>query len=133
MLKVFDPRATAISNTKETFMVRKTSKSPSRLDKRKEFEAAEKLEAVESKTAKPDKKKAVRKASPKKKKKKKKLEHQRMRMTWGVFDNSNHQVAVFPYVERDKADSKAAAMTEKGRGPFFVQPVKEPITEPAEE
>ncbi|MFO0947903.1 MAG: hypothetical protein U1D30_18605 [Planctomycetota bacterium] len=67
-------------------------------------------------------KKTVRRKSTKKK-----VDPHRLRLVWGVFDNSNQQVATFHYSDRAGADKKAEEMTEKGRGPYFVQPVKEPL------
>lgn len=67
-------------------------------------------------------KKAVRRKSSKKK-----VDAQRLRLVWGVFDNSNQQIATFPYPDRAAAEQKATEMREKGRGPYFVQPVKEPM------
>lgn len=122
-------------------MARRSSKPPSRLELRKQAEAAESVgsaseeesgEAASGKVA--VKKKAVKK-TVRRKSTKKKVDPHRLRLVWGVFDNSNQQVAVFPYTDRAGADKKAAEMTEKGRGPYFVQPVKEPLPlepEPAE-
>lgn len=110
-------------------MARRASKSTTRLDLRKEAEAAEKLKSEEKPAtkAKAKKKKAARKTT--RRKTKKKVEAQRMRLVWGVFDNSSQQIAVFPYPERKDAEKKAEEMTAKGRGIYFVQPVKEPILE----
>lgn len=59
----------------------------------------------------------------------------RMKVVWGVFDNSNKRVATFEYGKRDEADAHAEKLeAEKSKGPYFVQPVKEPIEEtPAED
>jgi hypothetical protein len=107
-------------------MARKSGKPPSRLDLRKAAEAAEKL----GKTAAP---KATKKAkAPKKKttKKSKAAAHpERLRMVWGVFDNSNQQIAAFPYSQRAEAEKKLQDMAGKGKGPYFIQPVKEAIIE----
>ena len=77
------------------------------------------------------KKKAAKKPA-KRKPTKKKVATQRMRMVWGVFDNGNNVIATFPFPERALADKRCGDLNEKGRGAFFVQPVKEPITEPKE-
>src|SRR5262245_58529346 len=55
----------------------------------------------------------------------------RMRVRWGVFDGSMKQVAVFDYNRRPAADEKLADLLEKKKGLFFLQPVKEPMPEPA--
>jgi hypothetical protein len=111
-------------------MARRTSKPPSRLELRKAAEAAESLEAAggaDDGEAAPKVKKKAAKKTVRRKSTKKKVDPTRLRMVWGVFDNSNQQVAVFPYTDRAAADKKAVEMTEKGRGPYFVQPVKEPL------
>jgi hypothetical protein len=101
------------------------------LELRKQAEAAAAVEgeapAGEAGAEAPAKKKAVKKTTRAKTSKKKKVDPSRLRMAWGVFDNSNQQVASFPYTERSQADKKAADLSEKGRGVYFVQPVKEPI------
>lgn len=110
-------------------MARRTTKSPSRLELRKAAEAAEKMqgEGKSKATGEEGLVKKVKKKTVRRKSTKKKVDPQRLRLVWGVFDNSNQQVATFPYPERESADKKAAEMTEKGRGPYFVQPVKEPM------
>lgn len=82
-------------------------------------EAAAKPEKAE-KVAKPKVKRAKRAS-------KKKVDTSRLRLVWGVFDNSNQQIATFPYPDRRAAEEKVAQMGDKGRGPYFVQPVKEPM------
>jgi hypothetical protein len=74
-------------------------------------------------------KSAAKPKAPKRAKRttKKKVDSGRLRLVWGVFDNSNQQVATFPFPERRAAEEKAAQLTEKGRGEYFVQPVKESI------
>jgi len=123
-------------------MAKRSGKTPSRLEKRKQVEAAEKREATDE-VAKPKKKKAaaaegegaekkVKKAA-KPKKKTKKIVNVRQRRVWGIFDNSNQQVATFPYAQRQAADTKLAELQEKGKSThYFLQPVNEPIAEPVE-
>ena len=55
----------------------------------------------------------------------------RMRARWGVFDASMKQVAIFDYNQRSAADEKAAELAAKKNGTFFLQMVKEPMSEPA--
>jgi hypothetical protein len=115
----------------------------SRLELRREAEVAEKLENAEGAdgaAAKPAKKAAAKKTAAKKpaasrSKKAKKVDPTRLRLVWGVFDNSNQQIATFPYSDRAAADAKVVEMMDKGRGPYFVQPVKEPmpLAPPAEQ
>src|SRR5262245_1414840 len=57
----------------------------------------------------------------------------RLRVIWGVFNNSNQRVAAFDYNQRHEADEHAAKLSADKKQTFFVQPVKEPIEEkPAE-
>ena len=118
----------------------KGRKTVSRLELRRQSEAAEAQET--SGEAKPKTKRAAKTdgdAVPKvrkpavRAKKKKKVEIIRLRRTWGVFDNNNQQVASFPYAERAAADQKLKELNEKGKTPFFMQPVNEPIVEPKPE
>jgi hypothetical protein len=124
-------------------MAKRTGKSPSRLEMRKQHEAAEKREAVDGEVKKPRKKKAVSadgevvvkkvKKAAKPKKKVKKVSNVRQRRVWGIFDNSNQQVATFAYAQRQAADQKLAELQEKGKSThYFLQPVNEPIQEPVE-
>ena len=116
-------------------MARRTVKSPSRLEKRREVEAAEKVEAKSKADgeATPKVKKAAVKKAPgtaaKPKKKVKKVEIIRLRMTWGIFDNSNQQQGTFPYSEKAAAEARLKELMDRGKGSFFMQPVKEPIIE----
>ncbi|QDU60626.1 hypothetical protein Pan216_14730 [Planctomycetes bacterium Pan216] len=115
-------------------MVRRSSKSPSRVELRKQAEAAEKLEASGDAPVKKVKAKAKKKATRRTSKSKAKAAAERMRMVWGIFDGHNQQVATFPYPERSAADAKCEELTQgKGRGPYFVQPVREPYPEPEPE
>ena len=56
----------------------------------------------------------------------------RMKVVWGVFNNSNQRVATFDYPKRKEADDKAAQLTADKKSTHFVQPVKEPIEEKKE-
>jgi hypothetical protein len=53
----------------------------------------------------------------------------RMKVVWGVFNNSNQRVAVYDYPKRKDADEHAARLTADKKSTHFVQPVKEPIEE----
>ena len=132
---------------KRCSMARRAGRGKSRIDLRREAEAAERSdgeqaeggepseaagepEAKPKKAAKTPRKKAatVKKPTTRRKSSKKKAAPTRLRMFWGVFDNSNSQVAIFPYPERAAAVERATELGEtKSRGPYFVQPVKEPI------
>jgi hypothetical protein len=56
----------------------------------------------------------------------------RMRVVWGVFNNSHQCVATYQYPKRSEADEHAARLTTDKRSTHFVQPVKEPIEEKKE-
>jgi hypothetical protein len=56
----------------------------------------------------------------------------RMKVVWGVFNNSNQRVAVYEYPKRKEADDHAARLTSDKKSTHFVQPVKEPIEEKKE-
>ncbi len=53
----------------------------------------------------------------------------RMKVVWGVFNNSNQRVASFDYPKRSDADALAAKLTTDKKSTHFVQPVKEPLEE----
>jgi hypothetical protein len=56
----------------------------------------------------------------------------RMKVVWGVFNNSNQRVATFDYPKRREADEYAAKLRAEKNQTFFVQPVKEPMEEKKE-
>lgn len=112
-------------------MPRRTTKSPSRLELRKAAEAAEKKPKAAKGEAKATKKAPAKKRTTKKSTKAVK-NPERLRMVWGVFDNGNQQIAAFPYAQRELAEKKVEDMAGKGKGPYFIQPVKEPIIEEEE-
>jgi hypothetical protein len=53
----------------------------------------------------------------------------RMRIVWGVFNNSHQMVQEFEYPNRKQAEELAHKLTndKKSGHPFFLQPVKKPI------
>jgi hypothetical protein len=53
----------------------------------------------------------------------------RLKVVWGVFNNSNQRVATFDYPKRKEADDLAAKLTADKKNTHFVQPVKEPLEE----
>ena len=83
----------------------------------------------------PTRKKARAKAPavPKVRKARAKKAPPRMRARWGVFDASMKQVAIFDYNRRAAAEEKAAELAAKKNGTFFLQMVKEPMPESADE
>jgi hypothetical protein len=80
--------------------------------------------------------KKKKKAAPKetKPKRSRTAKQVRMKVVWGVFNNSNQCVAKFDYPKRKEADDHAAklAAAKTPPQPFFVQPVKEPMEEKKE-
>lgn len=56
----------------------------------------------------------------------------RMRVVWGVFNNSNQCVATYEYPKKTDAVEHAARLTADKRSTHFIQPVKEPIEEKKE-
>lgn len=92
-------------------------------------EEGEKEEEEEEEEAPKKKKKApAKEAKPKRTRTAKQV---RMKVIWGVFNNSNQCVAKFDYPKRKEAEDHAAklAAAKTPPQPFFVQPVKEPIEE----
>jgi hypothetical protein len=101
-------------------MARKTA---SRIQKRRENEAAEGRDAKA-----PAKKKAKRARAPSKRKAK---AAERKRLIWGVFSGSLKEEARFPYDQRAAAEEKLEQLRAKGKKSYFIQPIKEVITAPA--
>ena len=56
----------------------------------------------------------------------------RMKLVWGVFNNSNVRVATYEYPKRQDAEEHATRLTTDKKSTHFVQPVKEPIEEKKE-
>jgi hypothetical protein len=96
-------------------------------------EAAEEGEEGEDgEEAAPKKKKP--KAKPKPKPKRARVAKVvRMRVLWGVFNNSHQQVATYDYPKKDEAEAHAARLIADKKTTHFVQPVKEAIEEKKEE
>lgn len=101
-------------------MARKTA---SRLSKRREVEAAEAQGAT---TSKKKRTKAAKKKAPARRKIK---TAERKRLVWGVFSSSLKEEARFPYDQRKEAEKKLKALLEKGKRMYFLQPIKEVITD----
>ncbi len=103
-------------------MARKTA---SRKELRKQVEAAE---AAEAKAPKKKKKATRKKATRKKRTKKEAVE--RRKLMWGVFSASMKEEGRYPYFERKEADKKIEQLRAKSSKLYFIQAVKEVITEP---
>jgi hypothetical protein len=89
-----------------------------RLQLREEAEQAERA-AGEAKPAK-------KPAAPRKSRKKEPVEI-RVKLFWGVFNQSLKRVALYEYSQRKQADKKAQELSQSGKSPHFVQKVKETI------
>jgi len=94
-----------------------------------EFDDEEEEEEEEEEAQK--KKAILKEAKPKRSRAAKQV---RMRVVWGVFNNSNQCVAKFDYPKRKEAEEHAAklAASKTPPQPFFVQPIKEPMEEKKE-
>jgi hypothetical protein len=56
----------------------------------------------------------------------------RLKVVWGVFNNSYQAVATYDYPKRKEAEEHAARLQAEKKQTFFVQPIKEPIEEKKE-
>jgi hypothetical protein len=56
----------------------------------------------------------------------------RMKLVWGVFNNSNVRVATYEYKQKQEAEEHATRLTTDKKSTHFVQPVKEAIEEKKE-
>ena len=78
--------------------------------------------------------KAKVKAKPKPKPKRTRaVKVTRMRVVWGVFNNSHQKVAEFDYPKKADADAHAAKLMADKKSTHFVQPIKEAIEEKKED
>jgi hypothetical protein len=87
---------------------------------REEAEAAEKAGLTKKKAA--PKKKATRR-------KKKEPSEVRVKLFWGVFNQSLKRVALYEFNQKKQAEKKATDLSKDGKSPHFVQKVKEVIEE----
>jgi hypothetical protein len=53
----------------------------------------------------------------------------RMKVVWGVFNNSNQCVATFDYPRRQEAEEMVTRLMAEKKTTHFLQPVKEPLEE----
>ena len=79
----------------------------------------------------PKKKKAVKdpkkKAAPRAKRTKTKA-LVRKRLLWGVYSNSMKEEGRYAYADRASADARCEELSLKNKKPYFVQPIKEPLS-----
>jgi hypothetical protein len=84
-------------------------------------------EAAESAGAK--KKGTVTRKTAKRKSRAKAPEDVRVKLFWGVFNQSLKRVALFEFSQKRQAEKKAEDLSKSGKSPHFVQKVKEAIQE----
>jgi hypothetical protein len=97
-----------------------------------EGEEDEDGEPKPKKKAKPVKEKPAKKpaAKPTRAKKPRGAKVVRMRVVWGVYNNSNQCIATYDFNKKQDAEEHAARMqTEAKKGTHFIQPVKQPLEE----
>lgn len=70
-----------------------------------------------------------KKAPAKRKSRAKSTEPARMKLFYGVFNQSLKRVALYDFTQKRQADAKAAELSASGKSPHFVQKVKEAIAE----
>jgi hypothetical protein len=100
-----------------------------RKELRAEAEAAEAQEKAAEAAGGKKKAKGEKKAPVKRKSRSKTPEVIRMKLFWGVFNQSLKRVALFDFTQRKAAEAKAADLSASGKSPHFVQKVKEAIQE----
>lgn len=105
-------------------MARKTR---SRKELRAEAEAVEAMEAAEE--AEGGAKKKAKKKKAKRKSRKKADAVVRLKLFWGVFDQSMKRKALYDFSQQKEAEKKAEDLSKGGKSPHFVQKVKEVIEE----
>ena len=91
-----------------------------RKELRAENEAAEQAGTTKKKA----KKKAAKRAS-----RAKSVADVRMKLFWGVFNQSLKRVALYDFSQKKQAEKKATELSKAGKSPHFVQKVKEVIEE----
>ncbi len=96
-----------------------------RLDKRREAEAVAAREGAGGEAA-PAK---AKKAAAKKPTRRKAKVADRKRLSWGVFSGTLKEEARFPFDQRAAADEKLEQLRSKGKKLYFIQPIKEVITD----
>jgi len=104
--------------TELTNMARKTA---SRIQLRKEAEAAESRD-----DAKKTKKASAKKKAARPRKKAKSAE--RKRLVWGLFSNTLKEEGRFPYDQRKEAEERLEQLLARGKKIYFMQALKEPLS-----
>lgn len=80
---------------------------------------------------------ATKKSGAKKKKvkrkstRKKSASEARKRLVWGVFSSSMKEEGRYPYDQRKEAEKKLEQLSSKSKKQYFIQPMKEVISDAA--
>jgi hypothetical protein len=90
---------------------------------RDEATAADQLGAAAEKETKKKEKPATKRKS------RKEPVEVRMKLFWGVYNQSLKRVALYEYSQKKQAEQKAADLSANGKAPHFIQKVKEPVVE----
>lgn len=85
--------------------------------------------AAEAAAAGADKESKKKEKAPTKRKPRKEPAEIRMKLFWGVYNQSLKRVALYEYSQKKQAEQKAADLGANGKAPHFVQKVKEPVVE----
>ena len=101
-------------------------KTVSRKQLRAESEAAERADSTKKKVATTKKKAAAKKTT---RSRAKAAADVRMKLFWGVFNQSLKRVALYEFNQRKQAEKKAEDLSKSAKTPHFVQRVKEAIEE----
>ena len=72
---------------------------------------------------------AKKKKTTTRKSRKKEPTEVRIKLFWGVFNQSLKRVALFEFNQKKQAEKKADELSQSGKSPHFVQKVKEVIEE----
>lgn len=104
---------------------------------REEFEAAEEAGLVDEEEVEEDeegsdeeKPAKVKKKPVKRKSRAKEPVEVRLKLFWGVYNQSLKRVALYEFTQKKQAEQKAAELSASGKSPHFVQKVKDPVSEP---
>lgn len=104
---------------------------------REEFEAAEEAGLVDEEDVEDDeegsdeeKPAKLKKKPVKRKSRAKEPVEVRLKLFWGVYNQSLKRVALYEFTQKKQAEQKAAELSASGKSPHFVQKVKDPVSEP---
>ena len=103
-------------------------RTTSRLELRKQAEAADKGAAAEE-TSKKKKAKEPKKKAPARAKRTKAKIVVRKRLIWGIFSSTMKEEGRFAYGDREAAEARVEDLAQKYKRTYFIQPIKEPIAE----